>query len=85
LWYDETVAECYRQNLFLFIHSTLLEAKPSLLHLPEVKDGKSLMLLSPLIAFDQMGLRAAVKRLPRLVREGIARRLHNLFGYEAVL
>ena len=77
---DETVAVCYRQNLFVFFSETLLESRPALLQFPEVKDETGLMLISPQIAFDQMGLRATVKRLPRLVREGIARRFHSLIS-----
>ena len=78
LWYDETVAVCYRQNVFLFFSDVLVKKRPALLRIPEVKDGTSLMLVSPQIAFDQMGLRAAVKRLPRLVREAIVHRFHRL-------
>lgn len=80
LWYDETVAVCYRQNLFLFFSKTLLDSRPALRHFPEVKDETGLMLISPQIAFDQMGLRATVKRLPRLVREVIARRFHSVMS-----
>jgi SAM-dependent methyltransferase len=77
LWYDETVAACYRQNLFLFVHEDLLRAQPALLGMPEVRDNESLMLISPKIAFDQMGLRAALKRLPRLVCDAMTRRVQH--------
>ena len=78
LWYDETVVACYRQNLFLFFSETLLESRPALRRFPEVKDDRGLMLISPQIAFIQMGLRAALKRLPRLVWEALVRRFHSL-------
>ena len=80
LWYDHTVALCYRQNLFLFVREDLLKANPVLLQLPEVKDENGLMLLAPYIAFGNVGLRATVKRLPRLLLDSLARRFHNLFG-----
>src|SRR5262245_30538237 len=78
LWHDERVTSHYRQNMFLFIHRDLLDSRPELHCLPEVKDGNGLMLVDPFILFS---IRATLKRLPFMVWNSIGRRVERfLFG-----
>ena len=79
LWHDERVAFWYRQNLYLFIHNDVLSANARLSKLPEVKDGNGLMLVQDYILFGNVGFRATLKRLPRLLWEALERRVQNLF------
>jgi len=74
LWHDERVASYYRQNLFLFIHDTVLTAHPRFLQLPEVKDNQGLMLVEADIL---LGLQTTLKRLPHLALASINRRMQR--------
>src|SRR5438093_13454308 len=79
LWHDERVALYYRQNLFVFIHDDFLLANPALLRLPEVKNGEGLMLVAACVLYDNLGLRATLKRLPHLLRDRLRERARRLF------
>ena len=79
LWHDERVAIYYRQNLFVFIHDEFLSSNPALLRLPEVKDGEGLMLIAACVLYDNLGLRATLKRLPHLLWNRLWERVRRLF------
>lgn len=72
LWHDERVMSHYRQNMFLFLRHDLLDSRPELSHLPEVKHGDGLMLLDPFVLFS---IRATIRRLPFMLWRSVSRRI----------
>ena len=74
LWHDERVAGYYRQNLFLYIHDTVLTTHPRYLELPEVKNSQGLMLVEADIV---LGLQTTLRRLPQLALASINRRMQR--------
>lgn len=72
IWKDRRVEMWYRQNLFLYVQEGLLNSKPEFI--TAAGDSDDLLLIHPDILRRNLGLRASLKRIPRLVLESLRRR-----------
>lgn len=73
IWKDRRVEWWYRQNLFIYTQESLLNIKPEFFSAANESD--ELLLLHSEVLRRNLGLRASVKRIPKLVLESLRRRL----------
>jgi SAM-dependent methyltransferase len=78
LWHDERVAPWYRQNLFLLIHHDILESRRDLLRLPPVTSENTLMLVAGDVLDANLGLRASLNRVPKLVWKKLSKTFRSM-------
>jgi SAM-dependent methyltransferase len=80
IWHNQRIGYYYRQNLYLFVSSDLVQREPAFRDLVEIKDYNNLntlMLVSaPILnSYVNVGLGDTLKKIPDLFRRAILRRL----------